>query len=113
MTSILTQHNSTSRYSAGGGSVAEHAARTYCCHVSVTADLRLLAKAMVDDWEFSEAQFTEFVGTTFTLLAAFMGVSSEYDSQLQVGALSTPGICASHHSDPAIAIFVTYTWFVR
>ena len=39
---------------------------------------------MVDDWDFSEAQFTEFVGTTFTLLAAFMGASSEYDSQLQV-----------------------------
>ena len=40
----------------------------------------------MDDWEFSEAQFTEFVGATFTLLAAFMGASAEYDSQLQVGA---------------------------
>ena len=39
---------------------------------------------MVDDWEFSDAQFTEFVGTAFALLAAFMGAASEFDSQLQV-----------------------------
>ncbi len=69
---------------------------------AVTADCGWVAQAMVDDWEFSEAQFTEFVSTTFTLLAAFMGASEEYDSQLQVGAGSTFALYAGHHFDPAV-----------
>jgi len=57
---------------------------------------------MVDDWEFSEAQFTEFVGTTFTLLAASMGASAEYDSQLQVGASSMIVSWPGRGCDPAV-----------
>lgn len=38
---------------------------------------------MVDDWEFSEAQFLEFVGSSFQLLASFLQGAAEFDSQLQ------------------------------
>ena len=38
---------------------------------------------MVDDWEFREEQFLEFVGTSFHLLASFLRSAAEFDSQLQ------------------------------
>ncbi|KAK9830439.1 hypothetical protein WJX72_011753 [[Myrmecia] bisecta] len=40
--------------------------------------------ALVDDWEFTEAQFLEFVGPCFELLMAFLQSAAEYDTQLQV-----------------------------
>lgn len=38
---------------------------------------------MVDDWEFSEAQFLDFVSSAFQLLASFLRAAAEFDSQLQ------------------------------
>ena len=75
--------------------ISDAISRTMLCgpalwHPPVSASTLCLLRpgqAMVDDWEFSEAQFTEFVGTAFALLAAFMGTASEFDSQLQVTAL--------------------------
>ncbi|KAL4857594.1 Importin-11 [Chlorella vulgaris] len=44
-------------------------------------------RALVDDWEFEEAQFLEYVGPCFQQLAGLLGCAAEFDSQLAVFSL--------------------------
>ncbi len=41
-------------------------------------------RALIEDWEFQEAPFLEFVAPALQLLAALLQESTELDTQLQV-----------------------------
>lgn len=59
--------------------------------VSGDAALQLAAvaslQALIDDWDFEEAQFLEFVGPCFQLTAALLQSAAEFDTQLQAFSL--------------------------
>jgi hypothetical protein len=45
---------------------------------------------LIDDWNFSDTQFVEFVGPAMQLLVALLGQAAQLDSQTQVRAARAP-----------------------